>query len=128
MIDSKPLIHLYFVKFTAFFSGCLFCYLLQTQAHLSAVSASALAAFASTFVPLPKNSDHKGIHSALYAGTFTGMCSPHILRGPIEIALISALGTALYLAFKPHFGGLGGRLGAIAFITSLFFFLAQRHL
>jgi uncharacterized membrane protein YeaQ/YmgE (transglycosylase-associated protein family) len=104
---------LYLKKFAAFYGGCLACYLLQRNAHLSAVAASALAGLLGTLIPSP------GIQGAIYAGSFAGMCSQEILGGHLQVFFLSAVGAAVYLWAKPRFTGFGGKLGAVAFVSSL---------
>ena len=121
----SPLVFLYFRKFAAFYLGCLFCYLLQVDGHLSPVTSSALVGLIATFIPLPARLDKKSIYAAVYAGTFAGMCSQEILAGHPHILIISMIGAAIFVAAKSRFNGIGGKLGAMAFISSLIFMLIR---
>jgi hypothetical protein len=109
---------LYLKKFAAFYAGCLSCYLLQRNAHLSAVLASALVGVVGTLIP------SAGIQAAIYSGSFAGMCSQELLNGQMQVLFLAALGAALYLFAKPHFTGLGGKLGAVAFVSSVCLWVA----
>lgn len=115
----------YFRKFAAFYLGCLGCYLLQVQAHLSAVTASASVGLFATFLPLPARLDKKRIQAAVYAGTFAGMCSQEILSGHPHILIVSFIGALIFVLAKSHFNGIGGKLGAIAFISSVLLMLIR---
>lgn len=115
---------IYVIKFLAFYIGCMTCATLQTEVGLNPVLSSALVGFLGTFFKFPKANIH-GIHSAIYAGSFAGMCSVEILQGPQHIIGVSVLGSILYVWAQPHFSGYGGRLGTIAFISSTFIFLSK---
>lgn len=108
------------VKFLAFYLGCLGCHLLQTKAGTSPVAASAAVGLAATFVPV-----RRGLQAAVYAGTFAGMCSHEIIAGHRHILIISLIGAVLYVLFKERFNGIGGKLGAIAFVSSLLLILVR---
>lgn len=120
-----PFFGLYFRKFAAFYLGCLFCYLLQAEAHLSAVTSSALVGLIATFIPMPARLNRKSIQAAVYTGTFAGMCSQEILSGHPHILIISLIGGMVFVAAKPHFNGIGGKMGAMAFVSSLLFMLIR---
>lgn len=104
---------LYLLKFSAFYFACLTCWILQTQFGFSPVLSSALIGFSGSFVP------HKGVQAVIYAGSFAGMCSPEYLNTDGTIFVMSIVGSSVYLFSKPHFTGFGGRLGTIAFISSV---------
>jgi hypothetical protein len=53
----------------------------------------------------------------MYAGAFAGMCSSNIISSPYELVVISLIGAAIYTSLKNHFIGVGGKLGAIAFVS-----------
>jgi hypothetical protein len=116
---------LYLRKFAAFYLGCLSCFLLQTEARLSAVISSALVGLVATFIPFPKRFDGKSMQGAIYAGTFAGMCSQDILSGHPYILIISLIGALIYVLTKPHLNGFGGKLGAVAFVSSLVLLLIR---
>ena len=119
------MLRLYLVKFLAFYLGCFCCHFLQVAGGLSAVTAAAALGFAVTFIPLPSTFNPKGVHAAFYAGTFAGMCSSEIIVSHPHILIVSLIGAGIYVAMKPYFTGLGGKLGAVAFISSLLLILAK---
>lgn len=114
----------YLVKFLAFYIGCMSCISLQRDLGLSPVLSSAIVGFIGTFFKLQRF-DPKELHAAIYAGSFAGMCSADILSGPETIIYVSLLGSFLYVWSRPLFTGYGGRLGTIAFISSVFLFLSK---
>ena len=116
---------LYLLKFTAFFLGCYSCFLLQTEAGLSPVLASALTGFAGSFLHFPAFFERKGLHSAIYAGTFAGMCSHSLISSTLHVVILSLIGAATYLLAQPHLNGFGGKLGTISFISSILFLIAS---
>ncbi len=110
---------LYLYKFSFFYIACLSCWLLQTQFDFSPVLASALIGFAGSFYP------NSGVQAVLYAGSFAGMCAPEHLASEYAIFGISVFGSSLYLFSKPHLKGFGGKLGTIAFISSVIIILSR---
>lgn len=116
---------LYVLKFIAFFAGALGCYVLQLYFGFTSVLAAALIGFAGSFLHFPKVYERKGLHSAIYAGSFAGMCSLELVQSSTEIIFLSSIGSFLYLASKPHGNGFGGKLGTISFLSSVIFFLAK---
>ncbi len=110
---------LWFIKGLAFYLGCVGCYLLQRQLGFSAVLSSALLGFLCTFIPLPRDFERKGIHAAFFAGTFAGMSSALILTDHYRVLLVSVVGTTIYFALKPRLVGFGGKMGAVAFLSSM---------
>lgn len=99
--------------------GCYSCWLLQSLFGWTAILAAATVGLMGTFIPAPSLLDHRGVQAAIYAGTFAGMCSPNILENPWHILIVSFFGTILYFFTKPHLKGFGGKLGTIAFFSSM---------
>lgn len=116
---------LYSLKFVAFFGGCLVCYLLQVEAGIPPAMASAMTGLAGSFLHFPKMYEKKGLHAAIYSGSFAGMCSQEILQHPLHVFFLSLIGTGIYLLFKPKFLGFGGKLGTVSFLASIFFLMAK---
>jgi len=116
---------LYSRHFTAFFLGCAACLLLREQFHLSAVISSAAVGLAGTFIPFPDSHKPHSLQAIIYAGSFAGMCSPHLLAGTHLILFASACGALSYLFLQPRFTGFGGKLGASAFVVSLLLLLVS---
>ena len=113
------------MKFLAFFTGCAGTFALRWYGGASAVTASAAVGLAGTFIPSLGRVDRKHLHLVLYAGTFAGMGSFELLGGPGGLLAISLVGTGIYLLVSPHFHGLGGKLGVVAFVASLLLILAR---
>jgi len=111
---------LYLRKFAAFYLGCVSCYLLQTHFQLSAVLASAAVGFLAPSLPTTPE-----IQAAVAIGAFAGMCSPRVMPGHLHVLIISLFGSAVYLLMRPYFKGVGGKLGFIAFVSSLLLLLAR---
>lgn len=100
--------------------ACYTCNLLQTSYKFSPVLAAATVGFTGSFYHFSKWVEKQGIHAVIYAGAFAGMCSPEYLSSPQYVFLVSFIGAALYLISKPHLKGFGGKLGTIAFISTVF--------
>ena len=113
------------LKYLAFFAGCYACYFLQVVLKQPPVFSAAAVGFAGSFLHFPKFYEKKGLHSALFAGSLAGMCSRQILTHPIDVVWISFFGAMIYVLALPHANGMGGRLGTIAFISSLLFFASR---
>lgn len=116
---------LFIIKFLAFYLACLTCITLQTAFGLSPVLSSALVGFTGTFYHFSGWIERRGIHSVIYAGSFAGMCSHEHLSSHTQIVFISLVGSALYLTTKTHLQGFGGKLGTIAFVSSLLLILTK---
>ncbi|MBA2405932.1 MAG: hypothetical protein H0V66_14240, partial [Bdellovibrionales bacterium] len=98
---------------------------LQTAFQFSPVLASATVGFVGSFYHFSSWIEKRGIHAVIYAGSFAGMCSQEYLSGHQYIIFISVVGSALYLFTKPHLNGFGGKMGAIAFVSSLILILSR---
>ncbi len=114
-------------KFLAFYLSCLLCYSLQTRLGFSPVLASALIGFVGSFYWFSGEIEKSGIHAVIYAGSFAGMAQVEYLTGPGHILLISLIGTSLYMWSKPHLSGFGGKLGTVAFITTIIMIILLRN-
>lgn len=110
---------LWFYKFVTFLAGCYFCFYLQAQFQWTAVVAAAFTGLLGTFIPQTKRIESVHVHANIYMGAFVAMGSKVVSAGPWEILLVSIIGSTVYFALTPHLKGFGGRLGAIAFISSL---------
>jgi hypothetical protein len=107
------------LKFSAFFIACYCCSLLQTHYAFSPVMAAATVGFIGSFYHFSHWVEKQGIHAIIYAGAFAGMCSPEYLSSPQYVLLVSFIGAGLYLITKSHLRGFGGKLGTIAFISTV---------
>ncbi|WP_347358588.1 hypothetical protein [Bdellovibrio sp.] len=54
-----------------------------------------------------------------HTGAFVAMGSKTVDAGAAQILLVSLMGSTIYVVISPYFKGLGGRMGLIAFISSL---------
>ncbi len=117
--------NIFVLKFFAFYFGCFSCVLLQTQFHYSPVLSAASVGLIGSFYPFSIIVEKERIKAIIYSGAFAGMCAPEHLVRHEYILLISLLGTVVYLISRPHFNGFGGKLGTIAFISSLFLILMK---
>lgn len=115
---------LFVIKYHAFFLGALSCYYLQEVCGFSPVLAAATTGFFGSFVQIA-GFDNKGIHGAIYAGSFAGMCSFELVEHPLHLILLSLIGTVIYLKTRPIGNGFGGKLGTVSFVSSVIFFLAK---
>ena len=104
-------------KLLAFYLGCLGCYLLHTKLGMSPILSSSLLGFIITFIHLPKRLNHTTLQIVFYTGTFAGMSSPPLIYGPLEVLGVSIIGTVIFIFLKPHFQGIGGKMGLIAFLS-----------
>ncbi|WP_277577453.1 hypothetical protein [Bdellovibrio svalbardensis] len=119
MVFSLKYFELWILKFGTFLLGCSFCFFLQSQYQLTAVVAAALTGFLGSFIPDTKRIESTHVHATIYMGAFVAMGSRVVNAGPGQILLVSFLGSSIYFFMSPYFKGLGGRLGLIAFISSL---------
>ncbi len=117
--DSIRSLQLWASKVFCFFCGCWLCFFLQSHFHFNSVLAAATIGFLGTFIPQIRRLDHVHIQATVYTGTFVAMGSMIEHATPWQILLLSMIGTTLYFVLDRHFKGLGGKMGAIAFITTL---------
>ena len=97
---------------------------MHTTFALPIVVSAGLTGLIGSFIPFP--ADYKSHpYSAIYAGSFAGMCSTSLINEYWEIAIISAIGAVLYTLTINVFAGFGGRLGSIAFASVALFVLAK---
>ena len=95
------------------------CFFLQSHFSFSSVLAAASIGFLGTFVPKNPRIDHLHIQATVYTGTFVAMGSRIDQTSLWQLLLVSAIGTTLYFILDRYLKGLGGKLGAIAFISTL---------
>ena len=112
-------IELWILKFACFLSGCWLCFVLQSHFHFSSVLAAAFIGFAGTFLPETRRIDHWHVQATIYTGAFVAMGSKLNQTEHWQLLMVSAIGTTLYFILDRHFKGLGGKLGLIAFISTL---------
>ncbi|KYG67850.1 hypothetical protein AZI87_00790 [Bdellovibrio bacteriovorus] len=110
---------LWLLKFLTFFGGCFFCFYLQSHFKWTPVVAASLTGLLGTFIPDTKRIEGAHIHALVYTGAFVAMGSRVVDAGLWQILLVSVVGSTIYFCLGARFKGLGGRLGFIAFVSSL---------
>ncbi|WP_413586929.1 hypothetical protein [Bdellovibrio sp. HCB274] len=95
------------------------CFFFQAQLEFSVVASAALTGLLGTFIPDTKRIESTHVHANIYMGAFVAMGSKITQQGFWQILLVSAIGSLIYLVMSQYFKGMGGRLGLIAFISSL---------
>jgi hypothetical protein len=119
---------LFLTKALVLYLGCLSCLALKTFAGFGPVAASALTGLAGSFLDVPRLLDRHHLHALVYSGAFIGMGSTAVVAGPGDAAGISVIAAAVYLLLAPVGVGAGGKMGTVAFVASLIFFIARRAL
>ncbi|WP_413578042.1 hypothetical protein ACLVWU_05865 [Bdellovibrio sp. HCB290] len=110
---------LWLLKFFTFLLGCMSCFFFQAKMGMSTVEAAALTGLLGTFIPATKRIESNHVHANIYMGAFVAMGSKVTEHGFWEILLVSAIGSLIYFVMSRYFKGMGGRLGLIAFVSSL---------
>ena len=99
-----------------------------SRAGFSAVTSSALVGLVATFVPMPARLNEKAFKPRCTRALLRECARTEILSGHPHIFIISLIGGMVFVAAKPHFNGIGGKMGAMAFVSSLLFMLVRvRH-
>ncbi len=106
----------YLAKLLSFFFGIYGCFFLHSSLHVPVVVSAASIGLLGSFFPSHLRFKHH-IQSAIYAGAFAGMCSYDIVSSVYDLMLMSIIGAALYTALRNVLIGIGGKLGAIAFVS-----------
>ncbi len=120
---------LYFINTLLLSLSCICCLTLRSELELGAVTAAALTGLLGSFLQLPGHIiDRDQLHAVVYTGAFVGMGTPAVLSGPADAVGISLLGAGIFLLFRPLGVGVGGKMGTIAFISSLIFIVFRRTL
>lgn len=101
--------------------GVWVCLFLQIKYSLSSVLSAALVGFIGSWLPSSVNYDHKKVIAALYTGTFSAMCTSQLFTNIGLIASLGIITSIFYFLLADYFRGFGGKLGTIAFCSSLFF-------
>lgn len=109
--DEHPLKKHVFEFLGVFIGGVLAC-VISRDLELGAVVAASLVAIIAYLV-VPKY----GV--PVYCGAFVGMTSSALLFTRSEVAIASAIAGIIYVLSSYVFGGFGGKLGTIAFISTI---------
>lgn len=107
------------------FIGAASCFYLRFHLGLSPVVASALTGLIFSFTPKMKFYDHLDARAIVYAASFAAMAAPSLISEIYDIAFLSILVAASYSFSKPYFLGYGGKLGSIAFISCVVFWIGR---
>ncbi|WP_413294622.1 hypothetical protein ACLSU7_05860 [Bdellovibrio sp. HCB185ZH] len=110
---------LWLLKFFTFLLGCMSCFYFQAQLGMTPVMGAALTGLLGTFIPETKRIEKTHVHANIYMGAFVAMGSKITDQGFWQIFFVSAIGSLIYFVMSRYFKGMGGRLGLIAFISSL---------
>lgn len=109
-----------FLQVIFFFSmGLIGCWALNQYLNWSLFVSSALVGLIGSFIPTSKTLNNHDTSAIIYAGSFAGMSSVSIIPHPAYLIVLGMIGGFTYYKFTPYFIGLGGKLGTIAFISSL---------
>ena len=109
--DELPLIkHVY--EFLGVFIGGILACIIARDLKLGVVVAASLVAIIAHLV-VPKYS------VPVYCGAFVGMTSNALLFTRSEVAIASAIAGIIFVISSYVFGGFGGKLGTIAFISTI---------
>lgn len=119
MILTLRHIELWLFKFFCFLSGCWLCFYIQSELHVSAVIAAASIGLLSTFTPNNRRIEAVHIQSTIYSGAFVAMGSRLDQTSVWQLLLVSLIGSTLYLVLDRYVKGLGGKLGLIAFVSTI---------
>ncbi len=109
--DTLPLIKHVYEFLGVFIGGVLTCIICR-DLKLGTVVAASLVAIIAHLV-IPKYS------VPVYCGAFVGMTSNALLFTRSEVAIASAIAGIIYVLSSYVFGGFGGKLGTIAFISAI---------
>lgn len=105
--------------FIVFIVGALGTYLINKYLDTGAVLASALIGISGGLIQPNLMQSGSALAVALFCGTFIGMSKPAKLSSRLSVIIASLIGSTIYLYTASYFAGLGGKLGLIAFGSSV---------
>ena len=94
--------------------GTLCTYSLQTYLYINPILSAGIVGFSSTFFERKKN-----ISIPIYCGAFVGMTNPNHHFPFWLMTLNGTIAGILFCFGKSYYGGIGGKLGTIAFASVL---------
>ena len=119
------MIYLY-IFLSSFVGACSTFYLVHKK-HFSTVRASSLSTIVFVFLTMFLNVDFVSrIQAAFFGATFIGMTSSNRFAYS-GLFLASILFVCVYVLILPMFVGIGGGLGAAAFVASSFFYFCKKN-
>jgi hypothetical protein len=116
---TDNLIVIEYEVFIIFILGALSTYIINTGLKTGAVLASSLLGLIGGLVFPNVFSSGQALAVALFCGTFIGMSTSAKLTTWFSVIQASIIGTIIYLYTAPYFAGLGGKLGLIAFGSTI---------
>ena len=81
--------------------------------------AAAAIGLLGTFIPNNRRIDNVHIQSTIYSGAFVAMGSRLDQTSVWQLLLVSLIGSTLYFILDRYVKGLGGKLGLIAFVSTV---------
>jgi hypothetical protein len=105
--------------FIAFIVGSVGTYFMNEQYKLGAVVSSSLLGIIFGLILPNIFLNGNSLAVALFCGTFIGMSTTSKLTTRTSVLIASVIGTIIYLYTAPYFAGLGGKLGLIAFGSTI---------
>lgn len=117
MIYTQFLI--YVLLFLSSFIGAIATLFLSEYFQLSKVIASSAATLIFVLITLPKKEQLQKFSMMFYVGSFVGMTSSSNLSEYIHFLVASILAVVIFRLIENKFIGMGGKLGTIAFFSSL---------
>lgn len=105
--------------FLVFIIGALGTYFINEHYKIGVVIASSLLGLTSGLILPNVLSNGSSLAVALFCGTFIGMSAAKKLSTRVSVVVASIIGTIIFLYTAPYFAGLGGKLGLIAFGSSI---------
>lgn len=95
--------------------GLLTCFYLNALYGLSVILISCVTTLLIDF----SLNDQKRITSPFYCGSFAGMISSSLLKDDLHLLALGICSVVVYQISKKFFIGFGGKLGSIAFVSSM---------
>lgn len=105
--------------FIVFIIGSLGTYFINEKYKIGVVVASSLLGLTFGLILPNMFSNGSSLAVALFCGTFIGMSTTSKLSTRVSVIIASVIGTIIFLYTAPYFAGLGGKLGLIAFGSSI---------
>lgn len=112
-------ISVHYDVFIVFIIGSLGTYFINERYDIGVVVASSLLGISFGLIFPNVFSNGHSLAVALFCGTFIGMSTTSKLTTRISVVHASLIGTIIYLYTAPYFAGLGGKLGLIAFGSTI---------
>lgn len=112
-------ISVHYDVFIVFIIGSLGTYFINERYDIGVVVASSLLGISFGLIFPNVFANGNSLAVALFCGTFIGMSTASKLTSRVSVIHASLIGTIIYLYTAPYFAGLGGKLGLIAFGSTI---------